>query len=37
MSRSNSRWLEIFAEAGLEIVREEVQQGMPTELFMVKT
>jgi protein N-terminal methyltransferase len=31
------RWLEIFAEAGLEVVKEEVQDGLPEELFVVKT
>jgi protein N-terminal methyltransferase len=35
--RSNGKWLQIFAEAGLTVVKEEVQVGMPTELFMVKT
>jgi len=35
--RSNGKWLEAFAEAGLEVVKEEVQQGLPDELFTVKT
>jgi protein N-terminal methyltransferase len=37
MVRSNNRWLEVFEDAGLEVVKEEVQHGMPEELFMVKT
>ncbi|WWD17619.1 hypothetical protein CI109_102060 [Kwoniella shandongensis] len=37
LTRSSARWLECFKEAGLEVVREEIQQGMPEELFVVKT
>jgi protein N-terminal methyltransferase len=35
--RSSGRWIEIFKEAGLKIVKEEVQEGLPEELFTVKT
>lgn len=35
--RSSGRWVEIFQEAGLKIVKEEVQEGLPEELFTVKT
>jgi len=37
MSRSSAKWLEIFKDAGLEVIKEEVQVGMPQELFAVKT
>lgn len=36
-SRSNGKWLEVFTEAGLRVVKEEVQVGLPQELFVVKT
>ncbi len=36
-SRSNLKWLEVFEEAGLEVIKEEVQTGMPEQLLMVKT
>lgn len=36
-SRSNGKWLEVFHEAGLQVVKEEVQEGLPDELFVVKT
>lgn len=35
--RSAGKWREIFKDAGLEIIREEVQEGMPDELFVVRT
>lgn len=35
--RSNGKWLEAFTEAGLSVVKEEVQEGLPQELFVVKT
>jgi protein N-terminal methyltransferase len=34
--RSSNKWLEIFRDAGLEVIKEEVQIGMPSELFVVK-
>ncbi|BEJ12456.1 hypothetical protein CspHIS471_0209160 [Cutaneotrichosporon sp. HIS471] len=37
LTRSNGKWLEVFHEAGLQVVKEEVQQGLPDELFVVKT
>ncbi|ORY23610.1 AdoMet dependent proline di-methyltransferase-domain-containing protein [Naematelia encephala] len=37
LTRSHQKWLDIFKEAGLEVVREEVQEGLPDELFVVKT
>lgn len=37
MYSSSARWVDIFKEAGLRIVREEVQEGLPEELFTVKT
>lgn len=36
-TRSNGKWLQVFAEAGLSVIKEEVQVGMPVELFTVKT
>ena len=35
--RSNKMWEEIFEQAGLKIVKEEVQLGLPQGLFMVKS
>lgn len=35
--RSAMRWLEIFEEAGLTVLKEEVQEGLPDDLFTVKT
>jgi hypothetical protein len=35
--RSNKMWEEIFQQAGLKIVKEEVQLGLPQGLFMVKS
>jgi protein N-terminal methyltransferase len=35
--RSDKKWLEIFKDAGLEVIKEEVQVGMPEELFVVRT
>lgn len=35
--RSNGKWLQVFEEAGLRVVKEEVQEGLPQELFAVKT
>ncbi|KAL7419230.1 hypothetical protein Q5752_006067 [Cryptotrichosporon argae] len=37
LTRSNAKWHQCFAEAGLKVVKEEVQLGMPAELFVVKT
>ncbi|WRT64425.1 uncharacterized protein IL334_001357 [Kwoniella shivajii] len=37
LTRSHQKWVDCFHEAGLEVIREEVQQGMPDELFVVKT
>lgn len=37
MDRSNKKWLEVFEGAGLRVVKEEVQMGLPEELFVVKT
>lgn len=37
LTRSNGKWLEAFSQAGLEVVKEEVQHGLPDELFTVKT
>lgn len=34
--RSSAKWVEIFHSAGLQVVKEEVQVGMPGELFVVK-
>lgn len=36
-SRSNGKWLQVFEEAGLRVIKEEVQEGLPQELFTVKT
>ncbi|KAH8078325.1 AdoMet dependent proline di-methyltransferase-domain-containing protein [Filobasidium floriforme] len=37
LTRSNKMWEEIFQQAGLKIVKEEVQLGLPQGLFMVKS
>ncbi|WVF70645.1 hypothetical protein IAT40_005438 [Kwoniella sp. CBS 6097] len=37
LTRSHQKWRDCFIEAGLKIIEEEVQQGMPEELFVVKT
>ncbi|KAL1408882.1 hypothetical protein Q8F55_005696 [Vanrija albida] len=37
LTRSNGKWLEVFEEAGLQVVKDEVQQGLPNELFTVKS
>ncbi|WVQ97289.1 hypothetical protein IAU59_004400 [Kwoniella sp. CBS 9459] len=37
LTRSHQKWRDCFTEAGLKIIKEEVQQGMPEELFVVKT
>jgi protein N-terminal methyltransferase len=34
--RSSAKWVEIFHAAGLQVIKEEVQIGMPGELFVVK-
>lgn len=34
--RSHLKWLEIFQIAGLSIIREKVQEGLPEGLFVVK-
>lgn len=36
MVRSNAAWLEIFRVADLRVVRQEVQGGLPEELYVVK-
>ncbi|RXK38907.1 hypothetical protein M231_03856 [Tremella mesenterica] len=37
LTRSVGRWREVFEDAGLVVLKEEVQHGMPTGLFTVKT
>nr|XP_018998929.1 uncharacterized protein I203_08534 [Kwoniella mangroviensis CBS 8507]OCF62390.1 hypothetical protein I203_08534 [Kwoniella mangroviensis CBS 8507] len=37
LTRSHQKWVDCFIEAGLTVKREEIQQGMPDELFVVKT
>ncbi|ODN90237.1 hypothetical protein L198_06255 [Cryptococcus wingfieldii CBS 7118] len=37
LTRSSGKWVEAFKDAGLRVVKEEVQEGMPEELFVVKT
>lgn len=36
LTRSNKMWEEIFEQAGLKIVKEQVQEGLPAGLFLVK-
>ncbi|KAG8988739.1 hypothetical protein FRB93_003981 [Tulasnella sp. JGI-2019a] len=36
VTRSNSKWLEIFRDAGLTLVREKVQRGLPEGIYQVK-
>lgn len=35
-NRSSAKWLQVFADAGLKVVKEVMQEGMPEELFVVK-
>ena len=37
MIRSDGKWLQVFKEAGLKVIKEEVQLGLPDELLVVKT
>ena len=37
LDRSDSAWKKAFADAGLKILKEEVQQGFPEGLYAVKT
>ena len=34
--RSDLAWKELFKRAGLKLIREKVQEGLPVELFVVK-
>lgn len=34
--RSNALWLQIFQQAGLKVVKQQVQEGLPAGLFAVK-
>ncbi|KAG8935673.1 hypothetical protein FRC02_006949 [Tulasnella sp. 418] len=36
LTRSNKAWYEIFKAAGLTVIREEVQHGLPSGLYEVK-
>lgn len=36
LTRSEAAWKRIFKDADLSIVKEEVQEGLPEGLFMVK-
>ncbi|KAJ9126553.1 hypothetical protein QFC24_001581 [Naganishia onofrii] len=36
LTRSNAAWEEIFQRAGLTIVKDQVQEGLPAGLYMVK-
>lgn len=36
VTRSNLKWLQIFKEAGLTLVRDKVQEGLPDGLFEVR-
>jgi protein N-terminal methyltransferase len=36
ITRSNQAWLRVFQCAGLHVIREEIQLGLPEGLFMVK-
>lgn len=35
-NRSSAKWLQVFADAGLKVIKEVTQEGMPEELFVVK-
>ncbi|TEB36364.1 methyltransferase domain-containing protein [Coprinellus micaceus] len=36
LTRSDLAWKELFKRAGLKLIREKVQEGLPAELFVVK-
>ncbi|KAE8542940.1 hypothetical protein D1P53_001005 [Cryptococcus gattii VGV] len=36
LTRSSAKWLQVFADAGLKVIKEVTQEGMPEELFVVK-
>ncbi|PPQ87967.1 hypothetical protein CVT25_001046 [Psilocybe cyanescens] len=36
LTRSDMAWKTIFKQAGLRLIREQVQEGLPDELFVVK-
>ncbi|KAH9484345.1 Alpha N-terminal protein methyltransferase 1 [Psilocybe cubensis] len=36
LTRSDAAWKAIFEQAGLRLVKEKVQEGLPDELFVVK-
>ncbi|WVN89180.1 uncharacterized protein L203_104396 [Cryptococcus depauperatus CBS 7841] len=36
LTRSTAKWLQVFADAGLEVVKEVVQEGMPEYLYVIK-
>ncbi|WVQ76967.1 hypothetical protein IAR50_006646 [Cryptococcus sp. DSM 104548] len=37
LTRSSGKWVQVFHDAGLKVIKEETQEGMPEELFVVKT
>jgi len=36
LTRSDNAWKAIFKQAGLRLIREKVQDGLPEGLFVVK-
>ncbi|KAJ3520847.1 hypothetical protein NMY22_g12564 [Coprinellus aureogranulatus] len=36
LTRSDLAWKDLFKQAGLKLIREKVQEGLPAELFIVK-
>jgi len=36
LTRSNAMWLQIFEQAGLQVIDQKVQNGLPAELYKVK-
>jgi len=36
LTRSDKAWKVIFKQAGLKLVREQVQEGLPEGLYVVK-
>ncbi|KAJ7097863.1 alpha-N-methyltransferase NTM1 [Mycena belliarum] len=36
LTRSDLAWKDVFAQAGLEIIHEQVQEGLPAGLYVVK-
>jgi len=36
LTRSNAMWLQLFSKAGLRVIAQKLQNGLPSELYKVK-